>query len=86
MIQDTDTQYTLYKKVVKITNKYVGPAADRFVSRQVQNHLNKDPNELEEQDLVILIDWISIAMALLTEDENVIKRYVQDLRYLISSI
>ena len=75
-------QLTLYKKVVDITTEYIGPAADRFVARQIRSHLNKPPEQLKKQDLVRLIDWIGLAMALITEDEKVLSEYVEDLRYM----
>jgi hypothetical protein len=81
----TSSQLTLYRKVVNISHEYVGPAADRFVSRQIKNHLNKSPEQLRKQDLAKLIDWISLAMALLIEDEKMIKEYVESLKQLASN-
>lgn len=75
-------QPTLYSRVVRITHVYLGPAADRFISRQVQNHLHKDPQELSEKDLVKLIDWIRIAVSLLTEDTDIVEEYVIQLQLL----
>jgi hypothetical protein len=84
MNEASKIQGTLYQKVVDVTREYVGPAADRFVERQVRNHLNKEPERLRKQDLVSLIDWISLAMALLTEDEKLLSKYISDLKHLIS--
>jgi len=70
----------LFEKVVGITNEYFGLAADRFVSRQIRNHLHKSPEQLREQDLATLVKWISLAMALLTDDEKLIKRYTDNLQ------
>ena len=39
---------SLYLKVVRITDHYLGPAADRFIRRQIENHLNKHPEELAQ--------------------------------------
>jgi hypothetical protein len=72
----------LYDKVVRITNVYLGPTADRFIARQVQNHLHKTPAELSETDLVKLIDWIQVAVSLLTEDSEVVEEYIAQLRKL----
>ncbi len=75
----------LYDKVVRVTHVYLGPAADRFIARQVQNHLHKPPNELSQKDLRKLIDWIQLAVSLLTEDSEVIEEYAQQLRQLASA-
>ncbi len=72
----------LYDKVVRITNVYLGPAADRFIARQVQNHLHKKPEELSHKDLLLLIDWIRVAVALLTDDSEIIEEYAAQLHKL----
>jgi hypothetical protein len=71
-----------YSKVVKVTYGYLGPAAERFVARQIRNHLDKEPERLERQELAGLIDWFSMAMAVCSEDEQVVQRYAADLRVL----
>jgi hypothetical protein len=71
---------SFYKKVVGVTYEYLGPSAGRFVGRQVRNHLNKEPECLCKQDLAGLIDWVSLAMAILIEDENLVNKYVADLK------
>lgn len=78
------TKNTLYDQVVDATHTYLGPAADRFIARQVQNHLHKQPEQLSSADLVRLIDWIQIAVSLLTEDSDIIEEYVAELHQLSS--
>jgi hypothetical protein len=73
---------TLYEQVVDTTHAYLGPAADRFIARQVQNHLKKRPEQLNQTDLSQLIDWIQIAVSLLTEDSDIIEDYISALRKL----
>lgn len=70
---------TLYDRVVRVTHVYLGPAADRFIARQVQNHLHKQPEDLSEKDLSKLIDWIRVTVSLLTEDSEVIDEYIHQL-------
>lgn len=70
---------TLYDEVVNVTYDYLGPAADRFVIRQIRNHLRKKPEELQRKDLKQLIDWIQIAMRLISNDTKVIDEYVASL-------
>lgn len=79
MPQSTES---LYARVVKITHIYLGPAADRFIDRQVQNHLSKDPKKLNIDDLVLLIDWIRVAVSLLTDDSEIVEEYVAQLKRL----
>jgi hypothetical protein len=74
-----------YGKVVRVTQVYLGPAADRFISRQIQNHLKKAPEELSPEDLLKLIDWIKAAVSLLTEDSEIIEEYAGQLRRLATS-
>lgn len=70
---------SLYDDVVAITYDYLGPAADRFVVRQIRNHLQKDPSELKREDLRQLIDWIRLAMRMISNDRIVVDRYMTDL-------
>jgi hypothetical protein len=73
---------TLYSEVVDITYDYLGPAADRFVTRQIRNHLGKAPEQLNKRDLRDLVSWIKIAMSLLTDDDSLLKKYISDLEQL----
>ncbi|HVX24200.1 MAG TPA: hypothetical protein VG992_02555 [Candidatus Saccharimonadales bacterium] len=72
----------LYDQVVRITHIYLGPAADRFIARQVQNHLHKEPQDISQADLLQLIDWIRVAVSLLTEDSDLIEEYTAQLEHL----
>jgi len=76
------TQVSLYGQLVKVTHVYLGPAADRFIARQVENHLHKSPSELSQADLLSLIDWIKVVVSLLTEDEGIIEEYTEELQKL----
>lgn len=70
----------IYDRVVRVTHVYLGPTADRFIARQVQNHLHKAPQELSEADLGKLISWIRVAVSLLTDDSEIIEEYVAQLQ------
>lgn len=70
----------LYEDVVEATRGYLGPAADRFIARQITNHLHKKPEELSAADMGKLIDWLKLSMAFLTDDEQLITSYVEELR------
>lgn len=75
---------TLFDQVVAITYDYLGPAANRFVSRQISGHLHKKPEELIRTDLPGLIDWIRLAMGFLTDDQTLIREYMGRLESLES--
>ncbi len=75
----------LYDKVVRVTHVYLGPAADRFIARQVQNHLHKNPEDLSPGDLDKLIDWIRVTVSLLTEDNEIVEEYIHQLILLTDS-
>jgi hypothetical protein len=72
----------IYSQVVKVTHVYLGPAADRFIARQVQNHLHKSAEELTYGDLANLVDWIQVAVSLITEDREIVEEYIAQLRKL----
>ncbi len=82
----TDSNNQLYEKVVRVTHVYLGPAADRFISRQVQNHLHKAPADLSQADLLKLIDWIRVAVSVLTEDSEIVEEYASQLERLARPI
>jgi hypothetical protein len=75
----------VYDCVVDITHDYLGPAADRFIDRQVRNHLHKEPEEITKKDLSRLVDWIQIAVSLLTDDAQVVEEYIKQLQQLSKS-
>lgn len=76
------TESKFYNQVVKITHVYLGPAADRFIARQVENHLHKKAEDLNEGDLLQLIEWIAVAVSLITEDREIIEEYTGQLEKL----
>lgn len=77
------SQDSLYARVVQVTHIYLGPAADRFIDRQVQNHIHKEPAKLTEADLEQLIDWIRVAVSLLTDDSEIVEEYISQLERFI---
>lgn len=73
---------SVYDQVVRVTHVYLGPAADRFIDRQVENHLHKSPEQLSEADLASLIDWIQVVVSLITDNDEIIQEYTAELRKL----
>jgi hypothetical protein len=76
---------SVYDQVVRVTHVYLGPAADRFIARQVENHLHKSPEELSQSDLLSLIDWIRVVVSLLTDNGEIIEEYVGELQKLVDT-
>ena len=72
----------LYRQVTHITEEYLGPAAGRFVDRQISFHLGKQPQELSSDDLPILIEWTRITFGLITEDRTLVEEYAHKLNQL----
>lgn len=75
----SSTSNDLYHKVVEVTYEYLGPAAERFVMREIEAHLKKSPEDLTKEDVAKLHDWSKLALALLTEDSSVVDAYSQSL-------
>lgn len=76
------TNTTLYRKTVEVTEEYLGPAGERFIRRQIATHLNIEPESLDKSNLHKLIDWSSIAFALVTNNSKDIESFAEDLRSL----
>ena len=73
---------SIYSQVVCITHVYLGPAADRFIKRQVENHLHKPAEDLTKADLLSLIDWIRVVVGLITDNGEIIEEYMTELQKL----
>ena len=71
-----------YTQTVQITEDYLGPAGERFIRRQSATHLKIEPESLDRKHLAKLIDWSSIAFALMTNNDKDIDAFTQDLRHL----
>lgn len=72
----------VYKDLIDLTNPYLGPSSERFIDRQIKNHLNKEPHEVKRSDLARLIDWISLSMSVLTNDNEIISEYIKKIELL----
>lgn len=70
-------QTSTYKHVIQITADYLGPASHRFIDRQIKNHLHKEPEELQPEDIPTLVDWAKVAIALLTDDTEIVEEYIE---------
>lgn len=62
-----------YNKILNITRDYLGPAAGRFVDRQITSHLNKLPHDLDKKDIPMLAIRIRSGLMVLTKDEETVR-------------
>jgi hypothetical protein len=67
----------LYKSIVGITEDYLGPAAPRFIDRQISFHLNKTPKDVDYADIPKLTEWVKVSIALLTEDREMVDDFAK---------
>lgn len=72
----------VYKRLIEITNDYLGPAAERFIDRQIRSHLHKNPKDITKAELLLLVDWIRAAVSLLTNDREMVEEYLYKLQEL----
>lgn len=66
---------TLLDQVYEVSEDYLGPATERFISRQIATHLKKRPDKLTRNELDELIDWIKLSFAMLTNDADIVREY-----------
>lgn len=72
----------LYQKAVRVTEEYLGPAGERFIRRQIETHLKIQPETLQKKNLPKLINWSSIAFAVITNNSEEINAFTNDLKSL----
>ncbi len=61
-----------YVRIVEITTDYLGPAAERFVSRQISSYFKKPPQNLQKGDIPMLAIRIRSGLLVLTKDTEVV--------------
>jgi hypothetical protein len=74
---------SLFEQVTAITEDYLGPAAERFVSRQITFHLRKDPLDLNAADIPKLVEWTKVTLGLITEDRQMVDDYAIKINELV---
>ena len=61
---------SLYDDVVEIAKPYMGPASERFVSRQITGHLSIEESELTRKHLEELAKWCYVSGKLIISDDR----------------
>ena len=67
------TEKFYYDQILHITKDYLGPAAERFLSRQIDSHLRKSQDQLVKSDIPALAIRIRSGLLVLTSDEAVVE-------------
>ena len=76
----------IYDNAIKIASDYLGPAAKRFIDRQIVAHLSKaNPEDLNENDIPKFVEWVRVSLSLLTEDQSIIDECVKRIKSLVKS-
>jgi hypothetical protein len=63
---------SIYQQAVQISKDYLGPAAERFISRQITFHLHKEPELLTKKDIPQLAEWVKVSITILTDDKKMV--------------
>ncbi len=60
----------LVKEITTVSAEYLGPAAERFILRQIKGHLDIDPEDLSLEHLDKLARWVEISAGLIIDKEK----------------
>lgn len=71
-----------YTSLVGISQKFLGPAGERFIDRQVSSHLNKKPEEVTTADIPKISEWVRVSASLLTNDKKVVEEFITEINKL----
>ena len=75
----------LYQQILAITEDYLGPAAQRFIDRQIESHFGKRPDQITPKELDALIGWVKISLSMITSNNGAIAEYADRLAKLKKS-
>lgn len=81
-LDNTQMSHSLYSDMVVIASDFLGPTADRFLSRQIEAHLGISPSNITADDLPRLEGWLRISLGLLTEDKQSIEDFMSQINRL----
>jgi len=63
-----------YRQVVSVTEEFLGPAAERFVNRQIEFRLGKPPETIDRNDIPKLKETLGVALGLLVKDQAMVNQ------------
>lgn len=62
-----------YTSVVTVTEEFLGPAAERFIRRQIEFHCEKTPESIDKKDVLKLRNSLGVALGLLISDKQIVR-------------
>jgi hypothetical protein len=65
----------LYDEIIQVSENFLGPAGERFIRRQIITHLGIEPEQLQKKHLPELVDWLRLALAVLSSDTSHVKDF-----------
>ena len=68
--QNATVKNSIYLKAVEVARSYLGPSAERFINRQIEQHLLLKPEDLAKNNLSDLAKWVKISSALITDQKT----------------
>ena len=75
---------SLKDQILEISQDYLGPAAERFIDRQITTHLGKSPDRITKKDVESLIDWLKLSFTVLTDDTELVTEYIKRIQMVAS--
>lgn len=57
-----------------MTEEFLGPAAERFVNRQIEFRLGKTPETIGRSDIPTLKEALSVALGILVKDQEIVSQ------------
>ncbi len=61
---------SLYDNILNVARPYLGPAAEKFISRQIGQHLSIDAQKIASQQLDELAKWCLISGKLIMDESK----------------
>lgn len=61
---------SLYDNVLNVARPYLGPATEKFISRQIDQHLNTVAQNIATQQLEELANWCLISGKLVMDESK----------------
>jgi hypothetical protein len=75
----------LYTQIVKVSEEFLGPAGERFVSRQIETHLSIQPQAIQPKHLPELVEWIRLTFTMITNDSKMVNDFANGVLHLTSN-
>jgi hypothetical protein len=72
----------LHHEIITIAEDYFGPAAPRFINKIIESHLRKDPELVTKKDMPEIVTWVSLSVAMMTDERSVVAEFTKRLNML----